>query len=169
MQLSFRMHACPATADHYPSFAHSLAYEDIEKEACFILGLLAVKPEYQTRIVACGALAGLVPLLKEHKLGATTKLQPGSGGAARRAADAITNLAHENSEIKNMVRRRANRPFTIPTISHDLGQDHNPPLQELGLFPNSRIATAGPRTGRHSPAGQSARGTGSESSAGSSG
>eukprot|EP00878_Enallax_costatus_P045108 GHUV01054020.1.p1 GENE.GHUV01054020.1~~GHUV01054020.1.p1 ORF type:complete len:147 (-),score=45.25 GHUV01054020.1:7-447(-) len=29
----------------------------------------------------------------------------GSGGVARRAADAITNLAHENLEIKNMVRR----------------------------------------------------------------
>lgn len=28
----------------------------------------------------------------------------GSGGVARRAADAITNLAHENLEIKNMVR-----------------------------------------------------------------
>jgi hypothetical protein len=27
----------------------------------------------------------------------------GSGGVARRAADAITNLAHENLEIKNMV------------------------------------------------------------------
>lgn len=27
----------------------------------------------------------------------------GSGGVARRAADAITNLAHENIEIKNMV------------------------------------------------------------------
>lgn len=29
----------------------------------------------------------------------------GSGGVARRAADAITNLAHENLDIKNMVRR----------------------------------------------------------------
>jgi hypothetical protein len=29
----------------------------------------------------------------------------GSGGVARRAADAITNLAHENIEIKNMVSR----------------------------------------------------------------
>jgi hypothetical protein len=77
--------------------------EDLEKEACFILGLLAVKPEYQARIAKEGALQGLVRLLKEHRLTAITKSQPGSGGAARRAADAITNLAHENVEIKNMV------------------------------------------------------------------
>ncbi len=39
-----------------------------------------------------------------------TKAQPGSGGAARRAADAITNLAHENVEIKNMVRSATAAP-----------------------------------------------------------
>ena len=80
--------------------------EDVEKEACFILGLLAVKLEYQARIASCGALDGLIRLLQEHNLSATTKSQPGSGGAARRAADAITNLAHENSDIKNMVREK---------------------------------------------------------------
>ncbi|KAG1679847.1 hypothetical protein FOA52_012761 [Chlamydomonas sp. UWO 241] len=90
--------------------AASVALEEVEKEACFILGLLAVKPEYQSRIASCDALGGLVRLLKEHKLTATTKPQPGSGGAARRAADAITNLAHENSEIKNMVREQDGIP-----------------------------------------------------------
>lgn len=94
------------------------AQEDLEKEACFILGQLAVKPEYQARIAQRGALQGLVRLLKEHRslaasstssagtfplLGGSGKSQQGSGGAARRAADAITNLAHENVEIKNMV------------------------------------------------------------------
>ncbi len=92
-----------------PLHAHSTT-EEIEKEACFILGLLAVKPEYQSRIATCGALAGLVRLLKEHKLGTTTKSQPGSGGAARRASDAITNLAHENLDIKNMVREQGGIP-----------------------------------------------------------
>lgn len=81
----------------------SSSTEDIEKEACFILGLLAVKPEYQSRIAQLGALEGLVRLLREHRLSSTTKSQPGSGGAARRAADAITNLAHENVDIKNKV------------------------------------------------------------------
>lgn len=79
------------------------AQEDLEKEACFILGLLAVKPEYQARIAQRGALQGLVRLLREHRSTALARLQPGSGGAVRRAADAITNLAHENVEIKNMV------------------------------------------------------------------
>jgi hypothetical protein len=78
--------------------------EELEKEACFILGLLAVKPEYQSRIARCNALPGLVRLLREHRMTSVTKAQPGSGGAARRAADALTNLAHENVEIKNMVR-----------------------------------------------------------------
>lgn len=91
--------------------------EELEKEACFILGLLAVKPEYQSRIAACGALPGLVRLLKEHKINATpSKGQPGHGAAARRAADAITNLAHENSEIKSMVRERGGIPPLVALL-----------------------------------------------------
>ena len=90
--------------------------EDVEKEACFILGLLAVKPEYQSRIASCGALSGLVRLLREHRLGTTTKSQPGSGGAARRAADALTNLAHENSDIKNMVREQGGIPPLVALL-----------------------------------------------------
>ena len=93
--------------------------EDVEKEACFILGLLAVKPEYQSRIAFCGALDGLVRLLKEHNLTSTTKTQPGSGGAARRAADAITNLAHENSDIKNMVREKVSQSLCIADLLGD--------------------------------------------------
>ena len=38
--------------------------EDIEKEACFILGLLAIKSEHQHAIADAGALTGLVRLLK---------------------------------------------------------------------------------------------------------
>jgi hypothetical protein len=57
----------------------------------------------QARIAAGNALPGLVRLLRAHRLSAVTRAQPGSGGAARRAADALTNLAHENVDIKNMV------------------------------------------------------------------
>ena len=76
------------------------AFDDVKKEACFILGLLAVKPELQAAIASAGALPGLVRLLKAHRPAAVTRVQPGSGGVARRAADAITNLAHENVDIK---------------------------------------------------------------------
>lgn len=90
--------------------------EELDKELCFILGLLAVKPEYQTRIAQSGALTGLVRLLKEHKLSSITKPQPGSGGVARRAADAITNLAHENVDIKNMVREQDGIPPLVSLL-----------------------------------------------------
>jgi hypothetical protein len=90
--------------------------EELDKELCFILGLLAVKPEYQTRIAQSGALTGLVRLLKEHKLTTITKPQPGSGGVARRAADAITNLAHENVDIKNMVREQDGIPPLVSLL-----------------------------------------------------
>lgn len=95
----------------------SSPHEELEKEACFILGLLAVKPEYQSRIAACGALPGLVRLLKEHKITATgTKTPWGHGATARRAADAITNLAHENSEIKSMVREQGGIPPLVALL-----------------------------------------------------
>lgn len=84
----------------------SVAAEELEKEACFILGLLAVKPEYQARIAQSGALTGLVRLLKEPRPPPTSRSAHGSGGVARRAADAITNLAHENAEIKTLVREQ---------------------------------------------------------------
>jgi hypothetical protein len=73
----------------------------VKKEACFIVGLLAVKPEYQAQISSAGALPGLIKLLRAHRPTAVTRpVVPGSGGVARRAADAITNLAHENVDVK---------------------------------------------------------------------
>lgn len=98
----------------------------MRKEACFILGLLAVKPEYQHQIAQANALPGLVKLLAAHNINTPPRHSStsggglygagpaapgmaergsGSGGVARRAADAITNLAHENIEIKHLVRR----------------------------------------------------------------
>ncbi|KAF8058408.1 hypothetical protein HT031_005532 [Scenedesmus sp. PABB004] len=99
------------------------SFTEVRKEACFIIGLLAVKPEYQHSIASAQALPGLVRLLAAHNISGPAPRPPsaaggpgsaggapggersGSGGVARRAADAITNLAHENLEIKNLVRR----------------------------------------------------------------
>ena len=61
----------------------------------------AKQPEYQQLIVDAGALSHLVDLLKRHKNGVGSRAV---SGVMRRAADAITNLAHENSSIKIRVR-----------------------------------------------------------------
>ncbi|KAK3417606.1 hypothetical protein EUGRSUZ_H03553 [Eucalyptus grandis] len=74
---------------------------EVEKGCAFALGHLAVKPELQQLIVDCGALPHLIDLLKRHKDGSTTRAV---NSLIRRAADAITNLAHENSSIKIRVR-----------------------------------------------------------------
>ncbi|KAK9726108.1 hypothetical protein RND81_05G190800 [Saponaria officinalis] len=74
---------------------------EVEKGCAFALGLLAFKPEYQQLIVDAGALPHIVSLLKRHKNGCKSRFV---NGAIRRAADAITNLAHENSNIKSLLR-----------------------------------------------------------------
>lgn len=63
--------------------------------------LCCLQPEYQERIVELGGLSQLVTLLKLHKCGINSR---GANGVMRRAADAITNLAHENANIKIRVR-----------------------------------------------------------------
>ncbi|KAH9611487.1 hypothetical protein KSS87_010184 [Heliosperma pusillum] len=78
----------------------TLEYE-VEKGCAFALGLLAFKPEYQQLIVDAGALPHIVALLKRHKNSCKSR---SVHGAIRRAADAITNLAHENSNIKSLLR-----------------------------------------------------------------
>ncbi|KAL5701840.1 hypothetical protein ACHQM5_027133 [Ranunculus cassubicifolius] len=74
---------------------------EVEKGSAFALGLLAVKPEHQQLIVDAGALPYLVDLLNRHKDGSNSRAV---NSVIRRAADAITNLAHENSSIKTRVR-----------------------------------------------------------------
>ncbi|KAK4720281.1 hypothetical protein R3W88_018619 [Solanum pinnatisectum] len=59
------------------------------------------EPEHQQLIIDAGALPHLVDLLKRHK---TAQNSRAVNGVIRRAADAITNLAHENSSIKTRVR-----------------------------------------------------------------
>lgn len=60
-----------------------------------------LQPEHQQLIVDAGALPLFVDLLKRHKCGLNSRAV---NGVIRRAADAVTNLAHENSSIKTRVR-----------------------------------------------------------------
>ncbi|PON55274.1 Coatomer beta subunit [Parasponia andersonii] len=86
---------------------------EVEKGSAFALGLLAVKPEYQQLIVDAGALSHLVDLLKRHKNGTNSRAL---SGVIRRAADAITNLAHENSSIKTLVRIEGGIPPLVELL-----------------------------------------------------
>ncbi|KAJ6681354.1 ARM REPEAT PROTEIN INTERACTING WITH ABF2 [Salix koriyanagi] len=88
---------------------------EVEKGSAYVLGLLAVKPEHQQLIVDAGALTHLVKLLKRHKSADNSRAVI---GVVRRAADAITNLAHENSGIKTRVRIEGAIPFLVELLEH---------------------------------------------------
>ncbi|XP_051120615.1 ARM REPEAT PROTEIN INTERACTING WITH ABF2 [Andrographis paniculata] len=86
---------------------------EVEKGSAFTLGLLAIKPEHQQLIVDAGALPHLVNLLKRHRDGTNSRAV---NGVIRRAADAITNLAHENSSIKTLVRIEGGIPPLVELL-----------------------------------------------------
>ncbi|KAL3531345.1 hypothetical protein ACH5RR_010667 [Cinchona calisaya] len=86
---------------------------EVEKGSAFTLGLLAIKPEHQQLIVDAGALPHLVGLLKRHRSGQNSR---SVNGVIRRAADAITNLAHENSSIKTRVRIEGGIPPLVELL-----------------------------------------------------
>ncbi|KAH0907077.1 hypothetical protein HID58_038904 [Brassica napus] len=86
---------------------------EVEKGSAFALGLLAIKPEYQKLIVDKGALPHLVNLLKRSKDCSTSRAV---NSVIRRAADAITNLAHENSSIKTRVRLEGGIPPLVDLL-----------------------------------------------------
>ncbi|XP_043692076.1 ARM REPEAT PROTEIN INTERACTING WITH ABF2-like isoform X2 [Telopea speciosissima] len=86
---------------------------EVEKGSAFALGLLAVKPEHQQLIVDAGALSHLVALLKSQKDGSNSRAV---NSVIRRAADAITNLAHENSSIKTRVRIEGGVPPLVELL-----------------------------------------------------
>eukprot|EP00193_Tetraselmis_chui_P019389 CAMPEP_0177791712 /NCGR_PEP_ID=MMETSP0491_2-20121128/24096_1 /TAXON_ID=63592 /ORGANISM="Tetraselmis chuii, Strain PLY429" /LENGTH=698 /DNA_ID=CAMNT_0019313995 /DNA_START=331 /DNA_END=2423 /DNA_ORIENTATION=+ len=94
--------------------------DEIEKEACFTLGLLAIKTEHQHHIADAGALAGLIRLLLRSPPSVlsttTTTTTSCGGGVVRRAADAITNLAHENAIIKSRVRTEGGIPPLVELL-----------------------------------------------------
>ena len=117
---------------------------DVEKEASFILGLLAIKVEYQKAVANAGAISWLVKLLERHGVDlrpnvakthgqrsvCENTLSPtkdedsekthtrrfGCSSVARRAADAITNLAHENVHIKSQVRQEGGIPPLVALL-----------------------------------------------------
>lgn len=66
-----------------------------------LLFVLVYQPEHQQLIVDAGALPLLVTLLRRHKNATNSRAV---NSLIRRAADAITNLAHENSNIKTCIR-----------------------------------------------------------------
>ncbi|AQK93905.1 ARM REPEAT PROTEIN INTERACTING WITH ABF2 isoform X1 [Zea mays] len=91
---------------------------EVEKGAAFALGLLAVKPEHQQLVVDAGALPPLVKLLKRQKNTTNSRVV---NSVIKRAADAITNLAHENSNIKTSVRMEGGIPPLVQLLeSQDL-------------------------------------------------
>ncbi|CAA3033603.1 ARM REPEAT PROTEIN INTERACTING WITH ABF2-like isoform X1 [Olea europaea subsp. europaea] len=86
---------------------------EVEKGSAFTLGLLAIKPEHQQLIVDAGALPHLVDLLKRQGDNHNSRAV---NGVIRRAADAITNLAHENSSIKTRVRIEGGIPPLVELL-----------------------------------------------------
>uniref|UniRef100_A0A5B6YH22 Putative ARM REPEAT PROTEIN INTERACTING WITH ABF2 n=1 Tax=Davidia involucrata TaxID=16924 RepID=A0A5B6YH22_DAVIN len=103
------LQAPPCESDHSSKpFEH-----EVEKGSAFALGLLAVKLEHQQLIVDTGALPHLVDLLKRHKDGFSSRAV---NSVIRRAADAITNLAHENSSIKTRVRLEGGIPPLVELL-----------------------------------------------------
>ncbi|XP_060181349.1 ARM REPEAT PROTEIN INTERACTING WITH ABF2-like isoform X1 [Lycium barbarum] len=123
--------AVPALVKHLQPPPHGgegegsyMPYEhEVEKGSAFTLGLLAIKPEHQQLIVDAGALPHLVNLLKRHRDAQNSRAV---NGVIRRAADAVTNLAHENSSIKTRVRFEGGIP----------------PLVELLEFVDSKVQRA---------------------------
>ncbi|OIV92598.1 hypothetical protein TanjilG_17949 [Lupinus angustifolius] len=108
------MHLQAPPLDPNDSFHNPLPFEhEVEKGSAFALGLLAVKPEHQQFIVDNGALKHLVNLLKRHNSGLTSRAV---NSLIRRAADAITNLAHENSSIKTRVRMEGGIPPLVDLL-----------------------------------------------------
>ncbi|RVX20942.1 ARM repeat protein interacting with ABF2 [Vitis vinifera] len=92
---------------------------EVEKGCALALGLLAVKvinfahTRASQLIVDAGALPHLVELLKRHRSGYKTRAV---NSVVRRAADAITNLAHENSNIKTRVRIEGGIPPLVELL-----------------------------------------------------
>ena len=67
----------------------------------YLLVVSLQQPEHQQLIVDAGALPPLVNLLRRHNNKTNSRVV---NRLIKRAADAITNLAHENSNIKTVVR-----------------------------------------------------------------
>lgn len=90
--------------------------EELERDICFILGLLAIKVEHQQSICKHGALPTLVAMIKRYASKKDIHFTGIPAQTCRRTADAITNLAHENSDIKNKVRQEGGIPPLVDLL-----------------------------------------------------
>eukprot|EP00887_Chlorella_sp_A99_P002122 scaffold21.g2122.t1 len=90
--------------------------EELERDICFILGLLAIKIEHQTAICEAGALPTLVAMIKRYASMQNVALSGVHAQTCRRAADAVTNLAHENNTMKNKVRQEGGIPPLVALL-----------------------------------------------------
>lgn len=114
------LHKCRILQEHnLVSEMEVPGISEIEKEACYVIGLLATKTSNQNQVASSfkidskNGIDQLIPLLKRYHPHTV-----GSAGAsvARRAADAITNLAHENNRIKTMVRDAGGIPPIVKLL-----------------------------------------------------
>lgn len=78
--------------------------EELERDIAFIMGLMAIKVEHQQVICDANALPTLVGIVRRYSGYERQELTGTAAQTCRRASDAITNLAHENNGVKNMVR-----------------------------------------------------------------
>lgn len=85
-------------------------FEELERDITFILGLMAIKVEHQQGICDANALPTLVGIVQRYSRYVRKDLTGIAAQTCRRAADAITNLAHENNSVKNMVREENGIP-----------------------------------------------------------
>ncbi len=94
---------CTTTSHQWTPRTHNTTKhrQDLERDGCLILSLSATKNEYQRYIAQQRALPEIVSLLRRYA--PVTGQRQVNGYATRRAADVITNLAHENVEIKEEV------------------------------------------------------------------
>lgn len=97
----------PAKAQEQPTIS---GVEELERDICFILGLMAIKADYQQAICDANALPTLVAIIKRYSGRKDQHLSGSSAQTCRRAADAITNLAHENNPIKTRTRHEGGIP-----------------------------------------------------------
>eukprot|EP00250_Pteridium_aquilinum_P033843 c6464_g1_i1 orf=165-2756(-) len=104
----------------------SIPYEhEVEKEAAFAVGLLAVKPEHQRLLIEAGALRPLVSLLKRKGNDADVRTV---NGTIRRAVDAISNLACDNKSVQTRLRAEG-----VVPILELLGESSDRKVQRAAL------------------------------------
>lgn len=101
---------------HINSVTCDTGCEELKTQACFILGLLAVRPDIQDRIARSGALTPLIDLLRTNSRKGTTNLHTERRDVSRRAADALSNLALENTRIQQQIREQQGIPALVSLL-----------------------------------------------------